>query len=482
MSTPSTTAIKTKSRLIVIDASSPDIASDMSFESEIRGKKMIDISLLSISIPNVEYNIRKGEGDKIPFERDGKKYVAIIAPGQWDSFSLPAEIQVVMNKADEGGKYTAGYDAAAKKLFVAAEKQFSFNWKNVPEAESARSFLGFKKERELTKVHKGERCPNFWEWSRPYIIVDFMEGQHVIDTCLFPIVLDPKEEVTTRSYNGFSKELKGTIPSSVNVYLARHSGARLKETGFWNVNMNVRYEDDEAKAKEEPSGKAREKIVEVSPEKGREEITQRVVREKIVEQSPPKASREEITQTAIREKTAEAPSEKAREQLPSRQIKEDPTPRTASMESVPREDVTPKSSRGGIVEQPSQRMIREQPSWRPKLIEQPPLRVTRGGPAEQHLERSREDYSSGAMRRRTVDESSLRVSSREFFPRDTREKIVEQPPLKVSREEFSLRAAREKMLGSNERSSMIVSKTEKNWGPAIHTSERDMYREGNYWQ
>lgn len=251
-----------RSTLFAVSCSHPGMSMDITVEPGIRGEKMVDVSLLSFSIPNTSYNVNKGVCDKVPFSRGDKLYIATLSPGQYDSKSLPDELERIMNIQDHGGEYKVNYDTTAKRLDIRGQHVFSFNWTAVDQKESAQFFLGMG-ESTSSRVHRGAYTPDFWSCLNMNVSVSFVEGGSRVEGCTFPIILDAEKEITTKSYENYASAVTCRIPRAISVCLKKHNGLHVRDIRCWYANIRVRYivEDDvdqEEETEKEKQGSSKE--------------------------------------------------------------------------------------------------------------------------------------------------------------------------------------------------------------------------------
>lgn len=251
---------------IIVSVKCPDSDSDGA-EVESRGihigRTILNISLLSISIPNTEYNVDVGMSDKVRFARDGKTFTSTISPGQYDLKSLPVTLEAVMNKSDPEGKYTVHYSSTSKRLSVTSESSFHFSWGSIDDILSACSLMGMDEDdSEDARIHTGIKSPQIWKHLDMMIALGFSDGGEWTTT-YFPVTLDPEKDVTVRSYQGYTTSLLCTFPKKMRIYLVDSSQNPLEDTDGWNIVflMNISgkdtdYEDDSKEKESEDIDKS----------------------------------------------------------------------------------------------------------------------------------------------------------------------------------------------------------------------------------
>lgn len=242
------------------------------------GRNVIDISLLSVSIPNTEYNVDEDESDTIRFIRGGKTFTVTIPPGQYDLKSLPTTLEELMNETDPDVRYTVRYSSISKRITVSSTSLFHFAWGDIDGGGDACDLLGMDcDDKEDSKRHVGIRSPQIWGHLNIQVSLGFKNDEEWI-TSRFPVTLDPEKDITVRTYQGYTRSALCTFPKKMKVYLSDSYDDVLENTDGWSAVflMNISGKDtdyeeetekEEEKDRDKDSSKEKKKS-DALPKKG----------------------------------------------------------------------------------------------------------------------------------------------------------------------------------------------------------------------
>lgn len=213
---------------------------------EMWGSTILDVSLLSVSIPNTQYNVNADSKDVICFNRGTLSYSVIIPPGHYDVKSLTSTLTDLMNKEDPDNGYEVKYDTITKRLTFSGTSPFSFDWKEAGSVRDARLFLGMSPSSQELTFHTGAYTPDLTSCLNVYVVVDFLKKGVYQKSATFPIILDEDKEVTVRNFDNMTQDvgLWYTPSWGIRVFLVGQGQVRVPDIGRFSINTRIRYQKE----------------------------------------------------------------------------------------------------------------------------------------------------------------------------------------------------------------------------------------------